>query len=149
MCIRGVYIRDPYERSLTRDGNDCIDIASNSLHQYVFTESTTHLFVHCRVTRRIWDLIKDWLGLYNVNTGHWTNLNFNNWWLLMTNVYPNRKAVASLTLLTAWEIWSERNTRVFKKKSAPSFVIFERVKREARLWALAGAKHLGNLMPRE
>ena len=43
------------------------------------TESLVHLMVHCRFTRRIWDLIKGWLGLHNVNTGDWSNLSFNEW----------------------------------------------------------------------
>ena len=67
----------------------------------------------------------------------------------MTNVAPNRKAVASLILLVTWEVWNERNARVFHNKSAPLFVLLDKIKNEARLWVLAGAKCLGNLMPRE
>jgi hypothetical protein len=47
------------------------------------------------------------------------------------------------------EIWKERNARVFRNKLSPSFVIFELIKAEARLWVLAGAKRLGDLMPGE
>jgi hypothetical protein len=57
--------------------------------------------------------------------------------------------MASIALLVSWEIWNERNARVFKNKHAPPMVIFEKVKYEARLWALAGAKHVNFLMPRE
>jgi hypothetical protein len=52
-------------------------------------------------------------------------------------------------LLTVWEIWKERNARVFWNKLSPSFVILEGIKCEARLWVLAGAKRLGELMPGE
>jgi hypothetical protein len=38
---------------------------------------------------------------------------------------------------------------VFRHKSSPSFVIFDSIKYEARLWVLAGAKRLGDLMPEE
>jgi hypothetical protein len=62
---------------------------------------------------------------------------------------PNRKAMASVTLLVAWKIWGERNARVFRNKHAPIHVVFERIKKEAKLWVLAGAKHLGDLMPGE
>ena len=62
---------------------------------------------------------------------------------------PNRKAMASLTLLVVWEIWNERNARVFNKKFASPVVILEKIKREARMWVTAGAKHLGEIMPRE
>jgi hypothetical protein len=61
----------------------------------------------------------------------------------------NRKAMASITLLVTWEIWNERNDRVFHNKSAPLHVMLDRIKREARLWVIAGAKRLGDIMPRE
>jgi hypothetical protein len=52
------------------------------------------------------------------------------------------KGVASITLLVTWEIWNERNARVFKNKHAPPTVVFDKIRNEARLWALAGAKHV-------
>jgi hypothetical protein len=57
--------------------------------------------------------------------------------------------MASLAMLIIWEVWNERNDRVFKNKSAPTQVVFEKIKKEANLWVLAGAKSLSNLMPRE
>jgi hypothetical protein len=62
---------------------------------------------------------------------------------------PHRKGLASLALLTVWEIWKERNARVFWHKLSSAFVIFDKIKREARLWVLAGAKWLRDLMPEE
>ena len=112
-------------------------------------ESLVHLLVHCRFTRRVWDLIFGWLGLHNINTGDWLLLNFPEWWIRMTNAAPHRKAIASLTLLVTWEVWNERNARVFQNKSVPSLVLLEKVKTEARLWVLAGAKCLDSFIPRE
>jgi hypothetical protein len=57
--------------------------------------------------------------------------------------------MAYISLLVAWEIWNERNVRVFKNKHASPTVILEKVRNEARLWALAGAKHVNFLMPGE
>jgi hypothetical protein len=37
-------------------------------------------------------------------------------------------------------IWNERNDRVFKNKRAPSQIVFERIRKEAIIWVLAGAK---------
>jgi hypothetical protein len=48
-----------------------------------------------------------------------------------------------------WEIWKKRNARVFRKKLSPSFVILDKIKCEARLWVLAGARRFGDLMPGE
>jgi hypothetical protein len=61
----------------------------------------------------------------------------------------SRKGIGSLTLLISWEIWCERNARVFRNKHAPSIVVLDKVKCEARLWVLAGAKRLGALIPEE
>jgi hypothetical protein len=35
------------------------------------------------------------------------------------------------------------------KKLSPSFVILDKIKCEARLWVLAGARRFGDLMPGE
>ena len=58
----------------------------------------------------------------------------------------NRKAMASLVLLTSWEIWNERNARVFRNKHASSINMLAKIKYEAKLWVLAGAKHLGEVI---
>jgi hypothetical protein len=72
------------------------------------------------------------------------------WWSLMVEGSSlDRKALASLMLLTVYEIWSERNAQVFHSKHSPSFDMSERIKSEARLWVIAGAKKLGSIMPRE
>lgn len=42
------------------------------------------------------------------------------WWDKRTDMQnPNRCAMASLTMFVSWTIWNERNSRVFRHKSAP------------------------------
>jgi hypothetical protein len=62
---------------------------------------------------------------------------------------PHRKGLASIALFTVSEIWLERNARVFCHKASPTFVLLDKIKCEARLWVLAGAKGLGTLIPGE
>jgi hypothetical protein len=113
-------------------------------------ESANHLFVHCRFTRRIWELLKEWIGLHGIHPRQWSGLSINEWWtMLAAGSSPNRKALASLALLTVWEVWLERNSRVFHNKLSPSFVVVNKIKEEARLWVFAGAKKLGSIMPGE
>jgi hypothetical protein len=71
------------------------------------------------------------------------------WYLLAEDRSPHLKGIASLTLLVVWELWKERNVRVFRNNFAPSFVILENIKWEAFLWVLAGAKRLCDLTPGE
>jgi hypothetical protein len=114
------------------------------------TESTNHLFVHCRFTVCVWELQKDWLGIHGIHPRQWAGLSINEWWsLLASDASPHCKALATLTLLTVWEIWNERNARVFHNKSSTSFVILDKIQSEARLWVLAGAKKWGSIMPGE
>jgi hypothetical protein len=87
-------------------------------------ESTNHLFVHCRFSIRIWELLKVWIGIHGIFSRQWGALNIDEWWkLLATGASPHRKALSSLMLLTVWELWNERNARVFRNKSSPSFVV--------------------------
>jgi hypothetical protein len=50
---------------------------------------------------------------------------------------PFPKGLGSLTLLTIWEIWKERNARVFRHKLSLNLVILDKNKCEARLWVRA------------
>jgi hypothetical protein len=52
-------------------------------------------------------------------------------------------------LLIISELWNKRNVRVFKNKFAPPSIVLDKIRKEARLWVIAGAKHLGLLVPRE
>ena len=69
--------------------------------------------------------------------------------MMTTSCTPKRKAMASITMLVSWEIWNERNARVFRNKYAPPMALLAKIKTEARLWVLAGAKRLGEIMPGE
>jgi hypothetical protein len=72
------------------------------------------------------------------------------WWLSFIFVNgTRRKSLASLIMLTSWEIWNERNSRVLRKVSTMLMVVVAKTKREAALWSAAGATHLGSIMPRE
>ena len=113
-------------------------------------ESANHLFVHYHYSVRIWSLLMEWFGIFSIDPPSWKPLSLHEWCLLMTgSSMPNRKAIATLTLLTSWEIWNERNARVFRNKLSPTFVLFEKIKKEARLWVTAGAKGLSEIMPGE
>jgi hypothetical protein len=113
-------------------------------------ETIDHLFIHCRFSIRLWDAISGWIGIPTIHPRQWTGLSIFAWWKMMVGgTSPDRKVISSLTLLVTWEIWNERNARVFRNKQAPLHVVLDRVKSEARLWVTAGARHLGNIMPGE
>ena len=112
-------------------------------------ESAAHLMFQCRFSIRMWSMVKGWLDIPWLDTSSWGNFNgVPEWWAHMTlNGSSRRKAVASLTMMISWELWTERNARVFKGKYTLPSVILDRIKDEARTWAKAGAKHLEFLLP--
>lgn len=114
-------------------------------------ESIDHILFKCRFTIRIWGMVKDWLQLVHVDTSTWPLIrSTKDWWIGLSDAYvPNRKAMASLAMLVSWTIWNERNARVFRHKSTTPMVIFLNIKKETALWVAAGARKLGEIMPRE
>ena len=91
------------------------------------------------------------IGLLDFSILPWANATaVKGWWTgTVNNTRPHWKALTSLIMLVSWEIWKEHNARVFRNTAAPTMLIVERIKEEAHLWALAGAKYLSNVMPRE
>ena len=67
------------------------------------------------------------------------------WW----QAAPSYVLPSFLLLLVVRELWNERNARVFRWVSSMPSAVFAKIKHEASLWVLAGAKHLRSLMPRE
>ncbi|KAF7007049.1 hypothetical protein CFC21_022024 [Triticum aestivum] len=89
--------------------------------------------------------------MHHISTTTWTvSASVKEWWDSNLQIrLGSPKALASLMMLISWEVWTERNARVFRNVAVPSVVIINNIKHEASLWALAGAKHLSIVMPRE
>jgi hypothetical protein len=49
-------------------------------------------------------------------------------------------------MLITWEIWKERNERVFNMKSSLPAVVMHKIREVAKDWILAGAKNLADLV---
>ena len=96
-------------------------------------------------------MIAAWLHLHNFDPPSWTAFtNVEVWWTsTVLSHRGRRKAMASLLMLVSWELWNERNARIFKHVSTMPTVVFDRIKLESRSWALAGAKHLGLIISGE
>ena len=60
-----------------------------------------------------------------------------------------RKAVRTLAMLILWEIWKERNSRVFQRQESSVLSLFAKIKNEATAWAQAGASRFASLLMRE
>ena len=114
-------------------------------------ETGAHLFFKCRFTNRLWRLVIDKLSLDHMDPSSWhLEASVKEWWANMTGLgIPNRKAMASLTMLVSWTVWNERNARIFRHKNAPPPILVNNILTDARLWVTAGAKKLGDILVRE
>ena len=112
-------------------------------------ETGLHLFRDCRFTKRLWKEIATWAQNSNLHPSAWPHSEtLENWWTAMSNApSTRRKGLRSLIILVCWEVWKERNSRVFEHTESTNFMVLQRIKDEARLWILAGAKHLSTFLP--
>jgi hypothetical protein len=107
------------------------------------------LLSECRYTRRIWHLAAEWIGYPELNPNRWIPSDSTlSWWLNISTIAAvPKKVVRSLTMLISWEVWKERNNRVFNRKETPPTRLMEKIKAEAAFWAAAGAKNLASVIP--
>jgi hypothetical protein len=78
-------------------------------------EMAIHLLAECRYTHRVWSLLVTWIGSQFPPPTRWMpSASTSDWWLQITTVPDTpRKGLRSMTLLVSWEIWKERNNRIF------------------------------------
>jgi hypothetical protein len=78
-----------------------------------------HVLFKCWFTIHLWSNVKNWLGLQDVDPTNWHAMqNLNEWWNeAIHNQGPSKKAMVSLAMLVSWEIWKERNARVFRNQA--------------------------------
>ncbi len=64
------------------------------------------------------------------------------WWVqtVQATAKEKRKGVKSILILLSWEIWKERNSRVFGNLETPPHRIIDKVTDEIWLWCAGGAK---------
>nr|CAH67882.1 OSIGBa0153E02-OSIGBa0093I20.11 [Oryza sativa] len=113
-------------------------------------ETGLHLVATCRYTKRIWHHVAGWVGYHQLEPSQWEEAHsVCQWWESLANT-PNipKKGLRSLILLVVWEIWKERNRRIFDNKEMAVGLLLAKIKEEASVWALAGAKRLRDFVPR-
>jgi hypothetical protein len=97
-------------------------------------ETAAHLISQCRYTKRLWNMVKSWLGIPSVCTHEWAGDAFLREWckMMLCNAMESRKVMSSITVLVTWTIWKERNARVFNNKFAPPTILLQIIKDKKR-----------------
>ena len=55
------------------------------------------------------------------------------------------KGLKTGIILITWELWKERNARVFNNKASTSATLMQKIEDESKNRVLAGAKHLADI----
>ena len=58
-----------------------------------------------------------------------------------------KKGQSSLVILTLWQVWKERNRRIFQHQQNDVMGMVAIIKEEARAWIISGANFLAAYLP--
>ncbi len=97
-----------------------------------------HILIDCVFARQVWLRVLSppgWAAL-SPPRGSWLQ----DWWSSSRVCLPEhlRSSFDSLVLLVSWQLWKERNSRVFDSALASVAVVLESIRSEGQLWSLAG-----------
>ena len=91
------------------------------------SETTQHLFLSCVTFGSIWQLARDWIGFYGVESD-----NISNHLQQFAHMTGSGKArcyfLQLIWLLYAWVVWNERINRLFNNVITPISRLLEKVK---------------------
>lgn len=97
-----------------------------------------HLLIGCTFSKELWIRLLSLLGWRHLTVG--MSSSFLDWWMLARKRIQKqlRQGFDALVLLLAWELWKERNARVFEGKASLQDVVFNKVLDMGKQWSLAG-----------
>jgi hypothetical protein len=91
-----------------------------------------------------------WLGNEHLRPSAWVlRDSVQTWWEDLDRTPSTvRRGLRSIIILVCWEVWNERNAIIFERKESAPMHLLHKIKEEAGSWAMAGAKHISNLLLR-
>ncbi|KAI4973360.1 hypothetical protein ZWY2020_029068 [Hordeum vulgare] len=105
-------------------------------------ETTSHLLYECPWSRKVWDGLAVAANLTSLNPQSWlAETTLREWFPSLTDYVMEerrKKGAKALAILICWELWLERNRRIFQQKELPVPILISRIRDEAATWKLAG-----------
>nr|TKW36692.1 hypothetical protein SEVIR_2G456600v2 [Setaria viridis] len=103
-----------------------------------------HLCLHCSFSKQVWHLVSVWTdGQVCTPTDEQQDLQV--WWSIALQALnkQHRRSKAAIIIITAWNIWNERNRRVFQQLTLRLEQVFQRVQEEVAIGRRARASLTG------
>ena len=114
---------------LDRDSRSCVAGCDS-------VESSQHLFLHCNTFGSVWHFIYRWLGISTVVPAQ-VSAHFNQF-SVSGGIAKKRCSISQVIwFATIWEIWKERNNRLFNNKECSVFQVGDKIKSPAVRWLKA------------
>ena len=103
------------------------------------SETVSHLLAGCVVTREVWFRVLVPVGLHQL-MDTLGDEDVAAWWLQKRLLLDSekRQGFDALVLLVSWEVWKERNVRIFRNEVSTVATIAKRIHDEGSLWIEAG-----------
>lgn len=98
-------------------------------------EDCYHLFVSCDYTSEMWRLMRQWTSISFPTPGI-EGLQPTDWWIQARLCFRKsyRSNFDSAFMLMCWQIWKERNARVFEQRTRRPDQLVEAIKEEIMVW---------------
>jgi hypothetical protein len=101
-------------------------------------ETGAHLCLHCSFAKQVWLLVSNWTS-NTIQVPADLEEGIENWWKTSLEILPQvqRRSVAAIQMHTAWNLWKERNRRIFEQKLLQPLQVFQLIKEEVNLRRVA------------
>jgi len=96
-------------------------------------KTTTHLFLHCSTFDSVWQYLLRWLG-FSTALPLGVIDHFNQFSLDDGTVKARGAILQVNWFATTWEIWKERNNRLFNGKQSSILQVVDKIKSLAFTW---------------
>jgi len=96
-------------------------------------ESSSHLFLHCNILGSVWHSIYSWIGVSVTNPSSVPD-HFNQFSCSGGIGNKRRSLLQVIWYATVWEIWKERNNRLFNGSESPVLQVVDRIKAISYMW---------------
>jgi hypothetical protein len=96
-------------------------------------ETSSHLFLHCDFFGSVWNFTLKWLGIFSVMAPE-VSSHFNQFSFIGGASKSKQYILQAIWFATVWEIWKERNNRVFNDKKCSIQQVVDKIKSTTFMW---------------
>lgn len=98
-------------------------------------ETAHHLFFRCRYAMMVWRGISSSKGTEMLTVGNSVQQIWDkSWEKFSRGAAVERKEWAALFMCTLWNLWKQRNNKIFSDKCKPAIILVHQIIEEAQLW---------------